>query len=147
VGGGTALLEGREERGEIVLGVRIASPGKVLSVPDGAGTLTVPLASALLREQGGSFEVVRGDEGCLIECRFPVRRSPRPVSGPRPRAPEVAASTRGSEPLPSISVLVVEDEPIRDLVKEVLESAGCRVEAVEDSETAIDRFRRGVASS
>src|SRR5262249_11569959 len=55
------------------------------------------------------------------------------------RGSSAAASSEAS-----LSVLVVEDEEsIRDLLEEVFESAGCRVDAVADGERALARFQNG----
>src|SRR5215212_10117024 len=46
-------------------------------------------------------------------------------------------------PPPHSVVLIVEDEPLRELLELLLESEGHAVESVEDGATALARIRRG----
>lgn len=145
-GGGAVCLEAGEEASFLVFGVRFEPlAGTSLEhPPTRAGALTADLATSLVQEQGGSLRIEPVGRGWLVTCRFPIRRPGRVGHDRQARL----ANRLGAEPAKDassiLSVLVVEDEgPIRDLVKEVLEGAGCRVEAVENGEAALKSFRCG----
>ena len=91
---------------------------------EGAGTgLGLSTVYGIVRQSGGTVSV----------CSEPGRGStfkvylPR-LDGPVPAAPEAAVGPSGSRRVGAVTILVVEDEEaVRGLVSEILESAGHRV--------------------
>jgi len=127
------------EPGQILFSVRLSSPnGKPLEAAKGrSGDMSFDQAAAIAQEEGGDLCVAFEGDTWTFLCRFPHRAEA--LAG---RA-ESGAAVRAKQPARMLSTLVVEDEPtVRELVKEVLQGCGCRVETEADAATAFWLFNR-----
>lgn len=108
------------------------------------GPLSAERASKIAEEQGGSLRIERDGTGAHVTVRFPATRE-RGGAAKERSAPSPAESISALDPSARrVRVLIVDDEePIRELLREAFEARACRVETAPDGETALDGFRRG----
>ena len=143
-GGGRMRLEASSTEDHLVFSVRFEpAPGRESDVTHRRlGALTFELASTLAAEQGGSLSVERVGPAWQTTCRFPVLTAEEAYGAEQ--RPATTVEERGrSEGVAGLSVLVVEDDgSIRELIREVLEQFGCRVETVEDADAALASYRK-----
>jgi CheY-like chemotaxis protein len=129
-GGGTIVVRTRGEAGGALLSVSD-------SAADSAGRHGLELAALweLVRSNGGTIEVA-ADPGAGTAMRVCLPLADGPVAEPRRVEPEPAVA---EQPFEHATVLLVEDEEIvRAVVREVLETAGYTVLAARHGRQALE---------
>jgi PAS domain S-box-containing protein len=119
---------------------RIFHPFFTTKRPGGGTGLGLTICRAILKEHGGLIEVQsKPGEGASLCVLLPaVRERPLPVAGP---VPAMRESSRGSERLDGLSVLVIDDEEtICEVIRQGLSVTGMSVETANSPAEALSWF-------
>ncbi len=102
------------------------------------GSLGLIAVRAILKKQGGQFQLESGEERSTFTLRLPLKEA----------SPEVAEQVEGElestkeTSKKSLNVLIVEDEEIyRELLSDLLKKEGHKCEAVPDAEKALEKVK------